>query len=98
MNTLFKTLVIFLLLGYWGLANADHEEAFQLKMHGDVLGLEEILKKVRQKFDGRILEVELESSGGKLIYELELLDKSGVVVDLVYDAITGELIKQKKDD
>ncbi|MCC6543575.1 MAG: PepSY domain-containing protein [Nitrospirae bacterium] len=75
----------------------DHERARRLKESGDILPLEEIIKKSGSEHPGRILEVELEEKENRLIYELEILDKKGVVWKLYFDARTGELLKRKED-
>lgn len=77
------------------LADDDHDKALSLKETGQILPLEEILQQARNHLDGRILEVELEKEKGKMIYELHLLDKSGVVWELEMDASNGKLIKKE---
>jgi uncharacterized membrane protein YkoI len=81
-----------------GLSEEDQDTAKKLKEAGDILPLETIVEKARQDYPGRILEVELKKKKKQLIYELELLDETGVVWELTYDAKTGELIRKKSDD
>jgi len=73
-------------------ADEDHERARQLKEAGEVLGLEEILKRTRAQHPGRVIETELEYAGGRYVYEVELVDPQGVVRELRFDAKTGELV------
>lgn len=80
-----------------GIAAEDHERAKQLKEAGDILPLEEIIKKVAKQYPGRILETELEEEDDRKIYEIEILDDKGIVWKLKFDARTGGLIKRKED-
>lgn len=79
-------------------ADDDHERAKRLREAGDILPLETILQKARDIQPGKILEVELETEHGQLAYEIELLTEQGKVVELSFDANTGELIKNKGED
>jgi len=94
-----KSLLVSLLITFSSLAVAseDHNEAKRLLDSGDILPLETILKKVRKTYPGKILEVELESEHGQRIYEIELLTDDGMVLELITDAITGELLSTKKE-
>ena len=74
-----------------------HDRAKRLKEAGDILPLEKIIEMAREKYTGTVLETELEEKKGRLIYEIELLDKNGVVRELKLDARTGELLKMKEE-
>jgi len=76
----------------------DHERAKQLMETGDILPLENILNNARDVYSGKIIEVELESENGQLIYELEILDKNGKVWELQFDAYTGKLLDNDNDN
>lgn len=80
-----------------GFSEVDQDTAKRLKDAGEILPLETIVEKAQRKYPGRILEVELEEKGNRLIYELELIDDAGVVWELTYDARTGELIGKELD-
>lgn len=80
------------------LSEDDQDTAKKLKESGAILPLEAIVQKAQREYPGRILEVKLEDQRNRLIYELELLDESGVVWELSYDAKTGELIQRGPDD
>ncbi len=84
---------------FTGAAGAsDHDEARRLRERADILPLAEILERLPQTRDGRILEVELKHRKKRPLYEIELLDREGVVWELYFDAVTGELLKEKVDD
>lgn len=72
---------------------ADHERARAARARGEVLPLAQILSLVERDFGGRVIEVELERDDGELHYELELLLPDGRVIELEFDARTGELVK-----
>ena len=57
---------------------------------GKILPLETILQ-----LNKPLLDLEVESEHGKIIYELEFLKQNGDVVELIIDAKTGELLDQE---
>ncbi len=75
----------------------DHDEAYDLLRSGKILSLEKILKIARKQIQGIILEVELEYEKKILIYELEVLDKKGIVWEIKLNATTGAIIKKEQD-
>lgn len=79
-------------------ADEDHDQARRLKESGLILPLEQIIKAAQAEHPGRVIEVDLESKKGRHVYEVELLDKQGKVWELYFDAVSGELIKRKRDD
>ncbi|MDH5766661.1 MAG: PepSY domain-containing protein [Gammaproteobacteria bacterium] len=81
-----------------GLGDNDHDMAKHLKDTGNILSLEIILKNARAIIPGKILEAELESEDGKLIYEIELLTPEGKVIELLFDAQTGKHIATEIED
>ncbi len=78
-------------------ADDDHDEAYELLRSGDILSLEKILEISRKQIQGRILEVELEHEDGLIIYELEVLDKQGIVWEIKIDAVTGIILEKEQD-
>ena len=79
-------------------ADDDYREAKRLRESGEIMPLEEILKKVRTTYPGRILEVELENEKGRVIYELEILGADSIVREIYIDAKSGELLSVEEDD
>ncbi|XOZ32938.1 PepSY domain-containing protein [Halomonadaceae bacterium KBTZ08] len=77
------------------MAGADHDRVRKLHQSQDIVGLEQILTTFRDHYpDGRVLEVELECKDGQHIYELEILDSSGKVRELRFDAVSGGLLNE----
>ena len=80
----------------------EHEPGYgalgEPRPEGDILSLEQILEQARQHRSGRVLETELERKGERYIYEIELLDDSGEVWEMKFDATSGELVKEEQED
>lgn len=80
------------------IADDDYIEARHLLDSGKILPLETILKNIRQEFPGKVLDIELEKEGQKIVYEMEILNRNGVVNKIYVDAATGELLSIEEDD
>jgi len=74
-----------------------HDEANELLLSGETLSLDKILEIIRKQIRGRILEVELEHQDDVLVYELEILDKQGIVWKIKVNATTGTIIEKEQD-
>lgn len=79
-------------------ADNDHNRAKALRDAGEILPLQVILERANQQYRGQLLEAELEDEGGRVLYELELVDENGLVWEIKYDAKTGELMQRERDD
>ncbi|MCW9014515.1 MAG: PepSY domain-containing protein [Gammaproteobacteria bacterium] len=79
-------------------ADDDYIEARRLHESGEILPLENILEKIRLTYPGKVLEIELDKKAGKIVYEVEILGKDGVVREIYINAKTGQLLYEKKDD
>lgn len=67
----------------------DHELIRELREDGEILSLSTLLE--RDGLQGlRVLEAELEREDGRMVYELELLDADGRVIEKYFDAVSGE--------
>lgn len=83
-------------LPYAALAS-DQDRARELSNAGTIVPLEQITAQVRKRHIEHILEVELETRDGVHYYEVEVLDDSGKVRKLRYDAATGEPLGEVDD-
>lgn len=92
------TLLLVLSGSFLAQADSDHDEAMRLKDAGEIIALEVILQNARKLHQGKIIEAELESEDGELVYEIELLTPNGRVVELLFDATTGEHLKTEIED
>lgn len=84
-----------------GISRSDggdkHQELLKYRQSRDILSFEEILKAVRPKIEGEIIEAEFEEEGGIPVYEFKYIDASGRVLKIYTDARTGEIIKRDDD-
>jgi uncharacterized membrane protein YkoI len=99
-SVIYALLATFLLLSplHTARADDDHIEARRLLDAGKILPLEVILKNVRREFPGKILDLKLENDDHQIMYEVELLDKDGVVKEIHVNAKTGKVLLNRKDD
>jgi uncharacterized membrane protein YkoI len=70
----------------------DHEIARQAMLRHEVLPLKRVLALAEQYQQGDVIEVEFKSKSGRLVYEVEILTRSGVVRELKIDARSGKLL------
>lgn len=59
--------------------------------------MQEIISRVEQEYNGRVIEIELERESYHDEYEIKLLDAQGVKWKIEIDAHSGELLKRKRD-
>ena len=80
------------------LAELEAREVRKLKESGAIMSLESLLKRVRQDYPGRVIEIDLEDEEGRYVYEMEIVDDTGSVWEILMDAGTGELLERERDD
>ncbi len=73
----------------------EHDRVRRAVEAGQVLPLKTILDRAEKEQPGQLLEAELEHEHGRLVYELKLLTPEGRVVELLFDAATGEPLAEK---
>ncbi|WP_291298758.1 PepSY domain-containing protein [Elioraea sp.] len=73
----------------------DHDRARRALENGEIRPLSELLAAIEARYDGRVIETELERDHGRWIYEFRLLPPSGRLFQLEVDAATGEVIATK---
>jgi uncharacterized membrane protein YkoI len=62
---------------------------------GKILALENILSRYPESEYGKLLDLEVESGHGQIVYELEFLRDDGRVLELEVDAANGQLLEQE---
>lgn len=72
----------------------DHEMARRLVQSGEILPLERIIDNDRVR-GRRLLDVELEKKHGEYVYEVEVVDARGQVMEFRFDAKTGQMLREK---
>lgn len=87
------TALVCLLVPVTATPKDHHQRLSESVRKGEILPLSQITDHARRHFGGRVIEVELESKRQGTYYELELLLEDGRVVELTYDATTGQLLE-----
>lgn len=78
--------------------HADSLRADQVKPlveSGEILALDEILRRNEARINGRIIEIELEQKRGAYVYEIKVLRSNGRYQELKIDARTGVLTREE---
>lgn len=73
----------------------DHERAREAVMSGQILPLSTVLQRLEREQAGQVLEIELEPSADRWVYEVKLLQPGGQLLRLEVDATTGEVIGRR---
>lgn len=76
----------------------DHDTARAAVAAGERLSLSTILARIEASHGGRILEIERDTFKGREVYEIELLEDDGRVIELTVDAIDGTVLDSEYDD
>jgi uncharacterized membrane protein YkoI len=73
-------------------ADDDHDRAWELHEHGDILGLADIMRAVTVQMPGEIVAVNLVEVDGRWVYRFQVVSSDGhrAVVDI--DASAGEVM------
>ncbi|MBX2885631.1 MAG: PepSY domain-containing protein [Granulosicoccus sp.] len=77
------------------LASNDDDELANLE---SAITIEAAVASATASVEGRVLEAELESEDGQLVWEIEILAADETVNEVMIDAITGALISIELDD
>ncbi len=76
---------------------SKQQQVYKHRKSRDILSFKEILKAVRPRIKGEIIETEFEIEHGIPTYEFKYIDKSGRVREMYVNAKTGKIIKDKLD-
>ena len=89
-------LLIWVLAGVPGLADSvSPDRVSALVERGEILPLEEILKRNEASISGRIIEIELERKKDAYLYEIKILRPDGRYRELKIDARTGAVVREE---
>lgn len=70
-------------------ASSEHDRALRAVERGEALPLSEVLPRMEQRFDARVIDATLRQARGGLVYELKMLSENGRVFVVSIDASTG---------
>ncbi|MGH6879859.1 PepSY domain-containing protein [Hypericibacter sp.] len=73
-------------------ADSDQDRARAAVESGEVKPLGAILKTVRQKYKGQVLDTQLLDLGGHWVYRVRLLTQDGQALDIGVDGKSGQII------
>ncbi|MEH6491021.1 PepSY domain-containing protein [Halopseudomonas sp.] len=82
-------------------AQADdigQDQVLQLVEQGRIAPLQQFIDDALARYPGRFLEAELEFEDGLYIYEIEVITRQRKVMELEYNALSGELLEVEEDD
>ena len=77
---------------------SDHDRARQAVSQDGAQPLAIILPTVEGHYHARMVDLDLEDEGGRLVYEMELITASGRIIEVVVDAATGSIVSDDLDD
>src|SRR5680860_1818050 len=88
-----------LLLTSVGLAmSEDGREKVTVASLPTSVTMEEAIKTATTQFPGKVLEAELESEDGKVIYEVEIVNATGEIREVEVDAQSGKILSSELED
>lgn len=77
--------------------NDDQNRAREAYERHEILPLAKILAKVKRATPGTVVRVEYEDAKGRHIYEFEIVNQKGQVIEVQYDAATGQRLPEEKE-
>lgn len=61
------------------------------------ISIDDAMSIALERIPGEVVKVELDTSNGLLVYEVDIINMQGVKYEIEIDAQTGEIIKLKRD-
>lgn len=80
---------------------SDHEKAIEAVKDGQILPLDQILASLNNKYQGRVLAINLKDSEKGLfgwVYDIRMIDKSDKIINLRVDAGTSTILFTETGD
>tara|TARA_X000000950_G_C13481093_1_gene483794 strand:+ start:273 stop:587 length:315 start_codon:yes stop_codon:yes gene_type:complete len=81
--------------------DSDHEKAIEAVKDGQILPLDQILSSLQNKFEGRVLAINLKDSEKGLfgwVYDIRMIDKRNKIINLRVDAGTSTILFTESGD
>lgn len=96
MNILIKFCFVFIFFSTQVVSQTnDHEKAIEAVQSGEILPLDQILQSIKQKFNGRVLAINLNDNEQGLfgwVYDIRMIDRQNNVINLRIDAGTSTVL------
>jgi hypothetical protein len=71
----------------------EKQEISQAVANGKAVGIKQLLRHVRQKYPGTVIDLRLQKSGGRYIYQVKILTQANRVQKLRLDAKTLQAVR-----
>jgi uncharacterized membrane protein YkoI len=71
------------------------ERVRELVERGEIMPLEQILKRNEASISGRIIAIEIEQKRGTYVYEIKILQPDGRTREIKIDARTGVIVRDE---
>jgi len=78
--------------------SGDHDDALAAVEAREALPLSRIMEIALQAAPGEIIEIELDREDGRLIYEVDVLTRTGRLLQVEIDARTGQVLEVEDED
>ena len=99
MRPLLFTLLSLMIGGGIHAKDISHNDALKLRHKGEIVPLETLLDQVKLRHPkSQLLEVELERSEGRYVYEVDIITHDGEVREILIDAASGQILVDEVDD
>jgi len=94
MNFARTCLTCFIAVAMGATAFASEQDTIRERVaRGELLPLSTLIADATKRHPGKVLEVELEGTHKRPVYEIEVLRDDGTIVELEYDARNGRLLE-----
>lgn len=77
-------------------SGSEQDSARQAVESGQARPLKDILRGLKGQMDGRVLDAEMGSAGGRSIYLIKVLGRDGRVRILSVDALSGQVLQVRE--
>lgn len=75
--------------------DVDHEDLRRALERNELVSLRTLFDWIEARYEGRIIEVEIDDDDDMLIYEVEMLTPQGNKIEFEFDARSGDLMSLK---
>lgn len=75
----------------------DHQNMQHQQTMYRQISIEDAINIAREQIQGQVVKVELERKGGRLIYEVDIVNPQGVKYEVKIDANTGAVLEVELD-
>lgn len=98
-TTAFLTSIAFLSIATGLALGHDKKEKDHEAVHAQTatVTMEQAIETAKTKFPGRVIESELESEDGGLVYEVKIVSASGETQEVEIDAQSGKVLKSETE-